>query len=54
MDDKKIVEVYWERSEQAIVETSLKYGNYLNSISYQILENREDVSECVNDTYFRI
>lgn len=51
MDDKHIVELYWERNEAAISETAVKYGNYLNSIFHNILSNAEDASECVNDTY---
>lgn len=53
MDDKHIVELYWERNEQAISETAQKYGNYLNSISFNIVSNAEDACECVNDTYHR-
>lgn len=51
MDDNKIVELYWERSEQAVVETASKYGNYCYSIAYNILDNNEDAEESVNDTY---
>ena len=51
MDDDRIVELYWKRNESAIPETVTKYGSYLNSISYNILMNREDALECVNDTY---
>lgn len=51
MDDDRIVELYWKRNENAISETATKYGSYLNSISYNILVNREDAQECVNDTY---
>lgn len=51
MDDDRIVELYWKRNENAIAETATKYGSYLNSISYNILVNREDAQECVNDTY---
>lgn len=51
MDDERIVELYWNRNENAIFETASKYGNYLSCISYNILVNREDVKECVNDTY---
>ena len=28
MDDKQILDLYWERSEAAISETSKKYGKY--------------------------
>ena len=51
MDDQRIVELYWSRSESAVLETDKKYGTYLNSISYNILASREDAQECVNDTY---
>lgn len=51
MEDKQIIDMYWERSEQAIASTAEKYGSYCRSISYHILHNIEDVEECVNDTY---
>ena len=51
MDDAKIVQLYWDRDEQAIPATSEKYGNYCTSIAKNILGNKEDAEECVNDTY---
>lgn len=51
MEDTRIVDLYWARSENAIVETSAKYGKYCYSIAYNILANREDADESVNDTY---
>lgn len=51
MEDKKIVELFLQRSEQAVTETQSKYGNYCYSIAYQILANNEDAEESVNDTY---
>lgn len=51
MEDSKIIDLYFNRSETAITETSLKYGNYLGCISRNILYNNEDAAECVNDTY---
>lgn len=53
MEDSKIVELYWQRSEEAITETSKKYDKYCNHIAYNILYNTEDAEECVNDTYMR-
>ena len=52
MDDEMIVQLYLERNEQAIPETETKYGNYCTSIANNILGNKEDAEECVNDTYF--
>ena len=51
MDDSKIVQLYWDRDEQAIPATSDKYGTYCISIAQNILGNQEDAEECVNDTY---
>ena len=50
-DDSKIIDLFWERDETAISETAEKYGSYLRSISYRILNNTYDAEECVNDTY---
>ena len=51
MDDLRIVELYFERDEQAIRETDAKYGKLCYSIAYNILNNCEDSEECVSDTY---
>lgn len=51
MDDKSIVELYWQRNETAIVETAERYEPYLRSIAVRILGDSSDADECVNDTY---
>lgn len=51
MDDKAIMDLYWARSENAISETASKYGAYCYTIAYNILSNREDSEESVNDAY---
>ena len=51
MEDGSIVQLYWDRDEQAIPATAEKYGNYCASIAKNILDRREDAEECVNDTY---
>lgn len=51
MEDRRIVDLYWQRSEDAIEETAQKYGKMLNGISYSLLSSSEDAEECVNDTY---
>ena len=53
MEDVRIVELFWERSETAIEETQRKYGRYCYHIAYNILFSNEDSEECVNDTYLR-
>ena len=47
MEDDSIVNLYWARSENAISETSKKYGDYCYSIAYGILGNAEDAAESV-------
>ena len=51
MDDKQIVALYWERSEDAIAQTEKKYGRYCHYIARNILYSDQDAEECVNDTY---
>ena len=51
MEDEKIIELYFQRSEEAIPQTELKYGSRCDAAAYNILGNREDSEECVNDTY---
>lgn len=53
MEDQKIIGLYLERTEDAIVETKNKYSRLLVSISYGILKNVQDAQECENDTYLR-
>lgn len=51
MDDTNIIALYWERNERAIAETDFKYSRYLFSIAYNIVHNKQDCEECLNDTY---
>jgi RNA polymerase sigma-70 factor (ECF subfamily) len=53
MNDKDIVEMYWERDETAIKMSQEKYGSYCRSIAVNILSSPEDSEECVNDTWLR-
>ena len=51
MKDRDIVNLYWDRNEDAIHQTQTKYQAYLSKVSYNILADFEDSRECVNDTY---
>ena len=53
MDDKTIIQHYWDRDETALTETDEKYGRFCSSIADNILKNREDTKECLNDTYLK-
>ena len=54
MDDLQIIELYFARDEQAIKATDDKYGRLCLCIAGNILSNREDSEECVNDTYLNV
>ena len=53
IEDAAIVDLYFARSEDAIVKTQQKFGSYLLKIAMNILTSRPDSEECVNDTYLR-
>lgn len=53
MNDDSIVDLYFNRDEEAIVQTDQKYGRYCYSIAYNILINKEDAEESVSDTYMK-
>ena len=51
MEDAKIIELFFQRNEQAVKETDTAYGRKLYVLSNNILNNREDAEESVSDTY---
>ena len=53
MEDSRIIDLYWERSQDAVAETRNKYGRLIFSIAMKILRAQEDSEECENDTYLR-
>jgi len=52
VQDEQIIELFWKRHEEAIAETSKKYSGLCYYISYNILHNKQDAKECVNDAFF--
>ena len=50
-EDGKIIEMFFERSEQGIQELDRKYGKICCSLSRNIVNDRQDAEECVNDAY---
>lgn len=51
MSDGEIVALYWQRDEQAIKETDIKYKKFLLSVAIHIVHDMRDSEECLNDTY---
>lgn len=54
MEDEKIIALFFQRSEQAIQALDEKYGPRCHQVSYNILNDRQDAEECVNDAYFGV
>ena len=54
MKDQQIIDLYFARDEQAIVETDKEYGAACMRISLNILNSRPDAEECVSDTYLGV
>lgn len=54
MDDRQIIELYWQREQEAITATNDKYGSYCFAVANNILQNDEDSEECINDTWYRV
>ena len=54
MEDRQIIELYWQRSERAIAATRRKYEKYCRAIAHRILRSAEDTEECLNDTYLKV
>ena len=54
MTDNDIIELFFDRDEQAIVQTDRRHGSYCRAISRRILSSAEDAEECVSDSYLRL
>ena len=54
IDDEKIIEMFFIRSEQGIRELDVKYGKICHNLSYNIVNSRQDAEECVNDAYLGV
>lgn len=54
IQDEKIIDLFFERSEQAIRELDAKYGKACYKLSYNIVNNKQDAEECVNDSYLGV
>ena len=53
MEDKQIIELYFQRNDRAITETDAKYGSYCYMVANNVLDDARDSEECVNDTWLK-
>ncbi|MBO4419733.1 MAG: sigma-70 family RNA polymerase sigma factor [Oscillospiraceae bacterium] len=51
MEDKTIINLYFQRNQRAITETAAKYGAYCTTVAENVLGCPEDTEEIVNDTW---
>ena len=54
MEDEKIIDLFFERSEQALTELDIKYGKFCRRLSHNILNDNRDTEECLNDAYLAL
>ena len=54
IDDEKIIDLFFERDQQAIQELNQKYGKLFHALALRILNDRRDAEECVNDAYLGV
>ena len=54
MTDEQLIELYWNRSEDAIIETDIQYGRLCRDLSSNILNDALDEEECINDSYLSV
>lgn len=54
MNDDKIINLFWERKNEAVEFTEKTYGRLIRHICRSILGNEEDAAECENDTYMAL
>ncbi len=54
MDDKRIIELFFDRNEDAIAETEIKYGRLCYRIAHNILGDEGESEECTGDTYLAL
>ena len=54
MEDREIIKLFNERSEQGVIELSKKYGRLCRMIAHNVLHDDLDTEECVNDAFLRV
>ena len=54
MEDERIIELFYSRSERAVTELAIKYEGLIRRVSHNVLRSDRDMEECINDTYFAV
>lgn len=54
MEDGRIIELFFARSQKALTELDLSYGRLCRSLAEGVLGDSRDAEECVNDAYLAL
>jgi len=54
LDDEKIIDLFFDRSERALEELARKHGGAVRNVASNFLRDRRDAEECVNDTWLAV
>lgn len=54
MTDQELVELFWQRREEALTGLQDKYGGWCRSIAGRILGEERDVEECLGDCWLQL
>lgn len=54
MREEEIIELFWQRKEEAIQVLQKQYGKLCYQVAYNILYNKQDAEECENDSYLHL
>ncbi|MBQ3078278.1 MAG: RNA polymerase sigma factor [Clostridia bacterium] len=53
MTDEALVELFWQRDEQALALTEQRHGASCRALARSILHSEDDADECLNDALLR-
>ena len=54
MTDPELIELFLARSEEAVPTLTARYGPYCRAVAGQLLSDRRDVDECLNDCWLAV
>jgi len=54
MTDQELMDLFFARSEEALPALQAQYGPYCRAVAAQLLADRRDVDECLNDVWLSV
>ena len=53
MEEQEIIDLLWQRKEEGLTALQENFKSYCGKIASSVLSQREDVEECLNDTWLK-